>query len=292
MNHSMITSSVSMHALQQKLDLLSNNIANVNTTGYKRREASFQDVLTNVNQRPQGFRKEGRLSPLGYNLGWGAKLVQEQVNMAQGSLQQTDNPLDLAIEGDGLFEVSVVSRDANNNLVPQSRWTRNGSFAISPSVDPQYPDSMMLTTKDGQFVLGTDNNPIRIPKNYSVKIGTDGDVMAYNDADKTAPPVPAGQLKLVRAIRPQLLQPLGDNLYGLPDNIMNNPQRLQEILQPVTAGNNADPVSVKQGFLEQSNVNLSDEMTELMTVQRAFQLNSRAITSSDQMMNLANTLRV
>ncbi|MCZ8514848.1 flagellar hook-basal body protein [Paenibacillus filicis] len=283
MNNSMINSSVSMHALQQKLDLVANNIANVNTTGYKRKEASFQDVLTSLKAQPQGFQKEGRLTPLGYNQGWGAKMVQALINMAQGSLQATENPLDMAVEGNGLFEISSAQGEI--------RWTRNGAFQISPSMDPQDPGSMVLTTKDGQFVMGTDDKPIRIPKNHTVKIQPNGTIMASDDADTNAPPVIAGQIKLVRVIRPQLLQQLGDNLYALPGNITQ--QQLGEILQTVTAANNnVDPITVRQGFLEQSNVNLTDEMTEMMTVQRAFQLNSRAITSSDQMMNLANTLRV
>ncbi|ALS24505.1 flagellar hook-basal body protein [Paenibacillus naphthalenovorans] len=290
MNNSMITSSVSMHALQQKLDLAANNIANVNTTGYKRREASFQDVLTSVKQQPQGFQREGRLTPLGYNQGWGAKLFAAQLNLAQGSLQATDSPLDMAIEGSGLFEISTVVLDADNNPVQATRWTRNGSFQLSPSADPLDPDNMLLTTKDGHYVMGTDDNPIRIPINHRIQISPDGVIMAYNETEPGAAPIEVGQIKLVRAVRPQLLQQLGDNLYSLPGNI--TPAQQEEILQTVTAANNeVDPITVRQGFLEQSNVNLSDEMTELISIQRAFQLNSRAISSSDQMMNLANSLR-
>ncbi|TDF93528.1 flagellar hook-basal body protein [Paenibacillus piri] len=287
MNHSMINSSVSMHALQQKLDMLSNNIANVNTTGYKRKEASFQDVLTSVKQQPKGFVKEGRLSPLGYNQGWGARLVQAQLNMTQGSLQATESPLDVAIEGNGLFEINTFTRDANNNPVPQTLWTRNGSFETSPSNDPADPD-LFLTTKDGQYVMGADNNPVRIPADHSVQIQIDGRILASSNLDKTSPPVEAGQIKLVRVIRPQLLQELGDNLYQLPTGIANR----EEVLQTVDDTNNSiDPITMRQGFLENSNVALADEMTDLLLVQRAFQLNSKAITSSDTMMGLANNLR-
>lgn len=290
MNSSMINSSVSMHALQQKLDLVANNIANVNTTGYKRREASFQDVLTSIKQQPGGFQREGRLTPLGYNQGWGAKLVAAQLNLAQGSLQATDSPLDLAIEGSGLFEISATILDADNNPVQSTRWTRNGAFELSPSTDPQDPDSLFLTTQDGHYVVGADDNPIRIPANSRVQIGPDGTIMAYSEADPGAVPTEVGQIKMVRVVRPQLLQQLGDNLYSLPSDI--TPAQQNDILQVVTAANNdVDPITIRQGFLEQSNVSLSDEMTELMTVQRAFQLNSRAISSSDQMMNLANSLR-
>ncbi|MFD0680740.1 MULTISPECIES: flagellar hook-basal body protein [unclassified Paenibacillus] len=287
MNHSMINSSVSMHALQQKLDMLSNNISNINTTGYKRKEASFQDVLTSVKQQPRGFEKEGRLSPLGYNQGWGSRLVQAQLNMAQGSLQATQSPLDLAIEGNGLFEINSFTRDVNNNLVPHTIWTRNGSFQLSPSTDPANRDKF-LTTKDGQYVVDIDNKPIRVPVDHRVQFQTDGKVLAYSEIDKLAPPIDIGQIKMVRVIRPQVLQQIGDNLYDLPDGIANR----EEVLQTLDANNNiVDPILVRQGFLENSNVTLADEMTDLLQVQRAFQLNSRAITSSDTMMGLANNLR-
>src|SRR5690606_15590220 len=96
---------VSMQAMQQKLDVIAHNIANVNTTGYKRREASFQDVLTSVYQQPPGFQQEGRLTPLGFTQGWGAKVGQIKLSMEQAALHTTGNPLDLGIEGNGLFEI-------------------------------------------------------------------------------------------------------------------------------------------------------------------------------------------
>ncbi|WP_240419823.1 flagellar hook-basal body protein [Paenibacillus periandrae] len=286
MNNSMINSSVSMHGLQQKLDMLANNIANVNTTGYKRKEASFQDVLTSLKQQPKGFEKEGRLSPLGYNQGWGSRLVQAQLTMLQGSLKATENPLDTAIEGNGMYEINTFVRDANNTLIPQTAWTRDGSFELTPSGTD--PNTLLLTTKDGHYVMGADDQPVQVPSNHRVNIQPDGRIMAYDDADKTAPPIEMAQIKLVRVIRPQLLQQLGDNLFTLPTGLANQ----QDVLQTVDAANNAvDPITIKQGFLEQSNVVLAEEMTDLIQVQRAFQLNSRAVTSSDTMMGIANNLR-
>lgn len=285
MNNSMINSSVSMHGLQQKLDMLANNIANANTTGYKRKEASFQDVLTSLKQQPKGFEKEGRLSPLGYNQGWGSRLVQAQMTMLQGSLQATDGPLDTAIEGNGMYEVNTFVRDANNTLIPQTSWTRNGAFELTPSGDPA---TLLLTTKDGHYVMGADNQPVQVPSNHHLTIQQDGRIMAYNDADKSAPPTEVAQIKLVRVIRPQLLQQVGDNLFTLPTGVANP----EGILQTVEAANNTvDPITVRQGFLEQSNVVMAEEMTDLIQVQRAFQLNSRAVTSSDTMMGIANNLR-
>ncbi|MGG1552526.1 MULTISPECIES: flagellar hook-basal body protein [Paenibacillus] len=288
MNNSMINSSVSMHSLQQKLDILSNNIANVNTNGFKKKEASFEDVLTNVKAQPEGFRQQGRFSPLGFNQGWGSKLVQIQTDLAQGPIQPTNNPTDFAIQGDGLFEVSVSKVDENGNQVFQPAWTRNGAFSLSP--DGQ--GGKVLTTKEGHFINGIDGNPIRVPVGYRAVVGQDGTILGYNEQDPAAEPIPVGQIKLVRVVRPQLLQDVGDNLYTLPAAL--TAAEKANILQDVN-GLAAKPgarVSLMQGYLEQSNVTLSDEMTDLVIVQRGLQLNSRAITSSDQMMNIANNLRV
>jgi flagellar basal-body rod protein FlgG len=287
MNNSMINSSVSMHSLQQKLDILSNNIANVDTKGYKKKEASFEDVLTNVKGQPEGFRQQGRFSPLGFNQGWGSRLVQIQTNLAQGPIQSTGNATDFAIQGDGLFEVSVSKVDGNGNQVFQPAWTRNGAFNLSPDTN----GNSVLTTKDGYFVTGSDGNPIRIPNGLRPVVGPDGAVTGYDQQNPSAPSVPLGEIKIVRVVRPQLLKDVGENLYALPAGITAAEQA--NILQTVngTAGNAADRVTLMQGYLEQSNVTLSDEMTELVMVQRALQLNSRAITSSDHMMNIANNLR-
>ncbi|MDD9271945.1 flagellar hook-basal body protein [Paenibacillus sp. GCM10023248] len=287
MNNSMINSSVSMHSLQQKLDILSNNIANVNTNGFKKKEASFEDVLTNVKAQPEGFRQQGRFSPLGFNQGWGSKLVQIQTNLAQGPMQSTGNVTDFAIQGDGLFEVMISKLDANGNSVLQPAWTRNGAFDLSPDAN----GDTVLTTKGGHLVTGTDGNPIRIPAGFRPVVEQDGSIKGYSEQDPSAEPLNLGQIKLVRVVRPQLLQDAGDNLYALPAGITEAEKA--NILQNVNPGldTSNNRVTLMQGYLEQSNVTLADEMTDLVMVQRALQLNSRAITSSDQMMNIANNLR-
>lgn len=288
MNNSMINSSVSMHSLQQKLDILSNNIANVNTNGFKKKEASFEDVLTNVKAQPEGFRQLGRFSPLGFNQGWGSKLVQIQTNLSQGPIQSTGNVTDFAIQGEGLFEVSVSKADENGNPVFQPAWTRNGAFSLSPDAT----GGTVLATKEGHFVTGVDGNPIRVPAGLRPVVEPNGTIKGYSEQDPSAAPINLGQIKLVRVVRPQLLQDVGDNLYAIPNGL--TAAEKANILQDVNplADNPANRVSLMQGFLEQSNVTLSDEMTDLVIVQRALQLNSRAITSSDQMMNIANNLRV
>ncbi len=110
MNSSMINAMVSMNGMQQKLDVLADNIANVNTVGYKRKEASFEDLLTNMKQQDAAFRQPVRLTPLGFNQGWGSRLTMVQPDLAQGPIQPTDNPYDIAIEGDALFEVQTGLR--------------------------------------------------------------------------------------------------------------------------------------------------------------------------------------
>jgi flagellar basal-body rod protein FlgG len=287
MNNSMINSSVSMHSLQQKLDILSNNIANLNTNGFKKKDASFEDVLTNVQSQPEGFRQQGRFSPLGFNQGWGSKLVQIQTNLKQGPIQSTGSISDFAIQGDGLFEVSLSKVDGNGNQVFEPAWTRNGAFNLTPDAN----GDTVLTTKEGHFVTGADGNPIRVPAGFRPVVQPDGIINGYSEQDPNAEPLNLGQIKLVRVVRPQLLQDVGDNLYALPAGI--TAAEKANILQNVNPGLDTtnNRVTLMQGFLEQSNVTLSDEMTDLVMVQRALQLNSRAITSSDQMMSIANSLR-
>ncbi|MDF2715286.1 MAG: flagellar hook-basal body protein [Paenibacillus sp.] len=289
MNHSMINSLVSMQGLQQKLDIVANNMANINTTGFKRKEATFHDVLTTTMRQPDTFQQVGRLSPLGLTQGWGAKLSQIQTLMAQGSLQQTDLPTDLAIEGDALFEVTIPTVDGDGQPGQRTAWTRDGAFSLK--AQPGDMENVYLTTQEGHLVLGTDDQPIRVPNYHRIKVETDGTIMAYNDFQPELPPVQAGSLKLVQVVRPQLMQNIGDNLYTIPDAI---DPALGEVLRVVAFdGENpeAAKVKVQQGFVEQSNVNLTEEMTELMLTQRAFQLNAKALTSADNMMSLANSLR-
>ncbi|WP_166243573.1 flagellar hook-basal body protein [Paenibacillus turpanensis] len=285
MNHSLITSKVSMNALQQKLDMIANNISNVNTNGFKRREATFQDVLTNVKAQPEGFMQPGRLTPRGLTVGWGAKLSQTQVDLSQGSIKPTDRPLDVAIEGDGLFE--VVTDQVGTDGQPVIAYTRDGNFQFTGI--PGDNQRMFLTTSQGYLVRGENDQPIAVPNGYQVEINETGRIMARDPLNPNAPSQKLGQLKLVRAVRPQLMISNGNNIYTIPDNVNR---------QDVVANYNANApeadqykISVRQYHLEESNVNLADEMTELMQVQRAYQLNARAITSSDTMMGLVNNLR-
>jgi flagellar basal-body rod protein FlgG len=288
MNHSLINSSVTMHAIQQKLDIIANNMASSDINGYKRKDATFEDILTNIKEQPKGFQKDGRLSPLGFNQGWGAKLSQAQLNFAQGTLTATGISSDLAIEGNALYEVTMNTVDTlTGNPVVKTGYTRDGSFELA--VNPLDPNNVYLETKEGNFVNDTNGQPIRIPKDLKMSVDEKGNITAINPKDSGTIPVQVGQLKLVRVVRPQYLQQIGENLFSLPDGLNNaNGQILQNV---VTGSTLESPVAIRQGSLEQSNVNLADEMTELIMVQREYQLSARAVTSSDTMMNLANNLR-
>lgn len=287
MNRSVINSLVTMQGLQQKLDIIANNIANSNTLGFKRKEATFHDILTSRIRQPEQFNQPGRLSSPGLTQGAGSRLGMVQINLSQGNLQMTENPLDLAIEGDALFEVEQVTIDANGNRIVQPVWTKEGSFSFS--VQPNDPDNVYLTTKDGKFVRGVDDQPIRVPLNHRIQVDSDGNIMAYNEAVREALPISVGQIKIVHVFRPQLLEQIGNNLLSLKNNADN---ANGEVLQPLDAlQGDRPPVSIRQGFVEQTNVDLTNEMTEMILVQRAMQLNSRALTSSDNLINLANNLR-
>lgn len=297
MNHSMINAMVSMNGMQQKLDILANNMANLNTTGFKRKEATFEDVLNNIKEQPQSFRKEGRLTPLGFNQGWGSKLSQVSVNFQQGTLKDTGISTDLAIEGDGLFKVRVSDGDPEQPA--RVLYTRDGGFQLTRLNDAEAAEAGMtdegnlyLANQEGHLLLDENENPIAIPAGDKIRVDADGTVWSYSGSNPEEGAVEQGKIGLVRILRPQFLQQVGDNLFTVPEGTAANAEELAAIVRPIAQDTALDkPISVKQGFLEQSNVNLADEMTELMTVQRAFQLGSRALTSADMMMGLANNLR-
>lgn len=290
MNQSMINAGVTMNGLLRKLDIIANNVANSGTDGFKKKDATFEDVLNAV-KRQQADQLPGRLTPPGFTIGGGAKLSRIQLVLEQGALRQTDHPWDLAIEGDGLFEVGVPVQDEFGDIVYERAWTRNGAFQLS--VIPDDPEYLMLTTADGYPLMTLDDEPVLIPAGSRVTVEPSGVVLAYLPDDPDVPEE-IGQLKVVRPVRPQLLETRGENLFVL-QAALEDPDQIDDWMQvlDLTEADPDDPVAtrIRQGFLEGSNVDLTQEMTELIQVQRAFQLNARALQSSDTMMNLANNLR-
>jgi len=289
-NNSLINAAVSMNGLQQKLDTIANNIANLNTDGFKKKQVSFSDILTTTSRQRPEFQLPGRITPAGLNQGWGSKISQVEISLSQGNFVPTDQPLDMAIEGNGLFEIGIGRLDANGDAVYTRAWTRNGSFKLA--LNPTDPTNSYLVTSDGNRVMNRDNNPIQVPINHSIQVDHAGNITAINDFDNFAAPISIGQFKMVGVMRPQLLESIGDNLFVLPSGIVANNAE-DQVLADLDVYNNsgASPIGVRQGSLEQSNVDLSVEMAELISAQRAYQLSSRAVSSSDTMMSLTNNLR-
>lgn len=279
MNTQMIAASVTMGQLQKKMDTLSNNMANVNTIGYKRREASFNDLLfQQVNNQRYPQNEIGRLTPNGIRVGSGAMLGQTAIRFEQGSLQVTDRLLDVAItEKNQFFQVL-----ADVNGEQQVRYTRDGAFYFSPN--PANPNVLNLVTANGHLVLG-EGGPIQIPANYrDLQINQHGSI-SITLQDGTEQTV--DNFQMVRVERPQMLEQMGENLFGLPNNLAELGYAAGDILAVIAPG----LISVQQGAVEMSNVDLSKEMTELMLAQRSYQFNSRSISMADQMMGLVNSIR-
>ncbi|WP_431086380.1 flagellar hook-basal body protein [Paenibacillus sp. 8b26] len=274
MNNSMIGAMVSMASVQQRLDLIADNIANVNTVGYKSKQGSFEDVLANVQQQPSTYLQNGRAMPLGYNLGYGVKIASAMKNMEQGPLKETGLPTDLAIQGNAMFEVQGNGQKA---------WTRDGSFHFVP--DPNDGKTMLLTTSKGYQVLDNNDVPVTAPSGSKVAINPDGELLIRPDG--TGNPIVGQRIKLMDVQRPEGLEQRDDNLFVLAYGVTE----ANVFGAAGVAGAVPADVSVRSGYLEESNVDLAGEMTDMMQVQRMYQLAARALTSSDTMMNLANNLR-
>jgi flagellar basal-body rod protein FlgG len=281
-------SAVSIQAQQRKLDIIANNVANAATPGYKKKDASFIDILTSLRQQEPSFQQGGRLTPSGFTIGAGSRLGLIQTDLSQGTLKSTGNQLDMALQGDAVFEVEVRSIDAGGNQVNDSAWTRDGAFLLS--LNSNDPANMYLATKGGNYIRDAFNNePIRVPVNENIIVDRDGVVTGYDKTDPTDPGRVLGRLKVLRVIRPEAMEHTGNNLYRLSAGYdINN---VLQVVNPDDATDTLSPINVRQGFLEQSNVNMDKVISDMLVTQRAFQLNARAIQSSDSMMNMANNLR-
>ncbi|MEC0129250.1 flagellar hook-basal body protein [Paenibacillus pabuli] len=278
MNNSMISAMVSMTGIQQRLDVISDNIANVNTAGYKSKQAAFEDVLTRVQQQPDKYKLDGRSTPMGYNLGFGVRLADVTKDMSQGSFNETGIPTDLAIEGNAMFAV-----EANG----EKMWTRQGAFHfipdMRPKTNPDAPDMMVLVNGEGHFALDRQGNRITAPNNSKVAFDEKGNLLIRR-GNAVAATIGA-QLQLVDIERPEGLVQYADNLFGLGSGLT------EDDVFGANAATREAAAMIRTGFLEQSNVDLTQEMALLMQGQRTYQLAARALTSSDSMSGLANNMR-
>jgi flagellar basal-body rod protein FlgG len=254
------TAATGMHAQQQTLDVISNNLANVQTAGFKRSRVDFQDLVYEVLQAPGASSAQGQEVPSGFQVGHGSRAVATQRLFIKGDLQQTGNILDLAIEGDGFFQVQLPSGD--------TAYTRAGAFKKN--------SQGQLVTSDGFEV----QPQITIPQDaLSVTVGVDGTVSVMQPGQ--AQPQTVGTLELVRFINPAGLQSQGRNLFV--------PTQASGDAIPGTPGRDGLG-TLLQGFIESSNVNVVEEMVGMIVTQRAYEINSRAIRTADEMMQTANNL--
>jgi len=254
MIRSLWISKTGLDAQQTQLDVISNNLANVSTNGFKRSRAVFEDLLYQTLSQPGAQSSQQTQLPSGLQLGTGVRPVATEKIFAQGNLQQTNNPLDVAIQGNGFFQV----------LQPDGTiaYTRDGSF--------QLDNQGALVTSSGYHIQPA----VTIPAGaLSVTVGQDGTVSALMPG--SAKPTQVGTLQLVNFVNPTGLQSAGQNLYletassGTPNSS--------------TPGTNGLG-TLKAGFVETSNVNVVEEMVNMIQAQRAYEINSKAITTSDQML--------
>ncbi len=261
---SLYTAATGMEALETKLDVIANNMANINTTGFKKDRANFEDVFYRQYRLPGAEDADGNRTSTGVEVGLGSRVSSTQSNHEQGSFETTGNQLDLAIEGDGFFQV----QNPNGGFY----YTRAGNFGLNAT---------------GQLVLGSANSGYIVEPNVTVPpeaidlvITADGQVQ-FRTVDSTNLQT-LTQLQLAKFVNPDGLLKLGDNLYQKTDasgeETVGTPGELG-------LGN------IRQGFLEASNVEPVTELIDLITTQRAFELNSQVVQAGDQIMQIVANLR-
>jgi flagellar basal-body rod protein FlgG len=255
------TAATGMMAQELMVQVISNNIANMTTTAYKRQRAEFEDLLyDHVSQIGTQTSTQGNILPVGIELGTGVKTVGTPRLMSQGNLTATGNSLDLAVRGDGFFKI----------LMPDGTfsYTRDGSFNLD--------NQGRIVTAEGNLV----QPGLTIPATAtSITINEQGQVSVTLPGSTTATLV--GQLTLTRFVNEAGLQAIGDNLF-VETPASGTPQDGQPDLNGY--GN------IQQGNLEQSNVDAVTEMSNLITAQRAYEMNSKVITAADQMLQTTSNM--
>jgi len=259
---SLTTAATGMEAQQLNVEVISNNLANMNTTGFKRQRAEFQDLLyQNVQAMGMNSSDAGTIVPTGVQVGLGVQAASIYRITDQGSLQNTGNTYDLAISGQGYFRVQMPDGS--------DAYTRAGNFALSPEGE--------IVTTDGYTVAPG----IAIPQGArEVSINAQGQVQALIDGQTD--PQTVGQLELVTFFNQAGLEATGDNLY------------LESAASgTATVGTPGSPGFgiIRQGFVEGANVNAVSEITALIQAQRAYEMNARVITASDEMLAASSNLR-
>jgi flagellar basal-body rod protein FlgG len=260
MIRSLYTAATGMTAQQLNMDVIANNLANVNTTGFKRSRADFQDLLYQSSRAAGTSAAQGSQVPTGIQIGLGTRTAAIERVVSQGDFRQTGNPLDLVVEGDGFFQVQLPDG--------QTGYTRDGTF----KTDSQG----RLVTSDGHPLLPE----VTVPAEGRITIASDGTVFATLPGNAT--PQQLGQVQLARFINAGGLESMGRNIY----------RRTAASGDPVTGTPGLDGMgTIGSGFLEMSNVKVVEEMVDMISAQRAYEINSKSIQASDEMLQIANNLR-
>ena len=247
-----------LDAQQTRMSVISNNLANVNTTGSKRGRASFEDLLYQQERQAGGATSQQTQLPSGLQVGTGVRVVSTQKNFQQGNLLQTGNALDVAINGRGFYEIQMPDGT--------SAYTRDGSFQVNAQGE--------LVTNAGYRV----QPGLQIPDGaQSLSIGTDGTITAQMAGE--AQPVEIGSLTLADFVNPAGLQAKGENLF-----LETGASGPAQTGTPGLSGLG----TVQQGSLEGSNVNVVEELVGMIETQRAYEMNAKAISSTDQMLGYLN----
>ena len=261
MIRSLWTAATGMQAQELNIDVIANNLANVNTSGFKKSRAEFQDLLYESMRAAGAASSADTTIPTGIQLGHGTRPSAVQKMFSQGDFENTQNELDWAIEGDGFFQIELPNGDTS--------YSRCGEFKLDADGRIVNADGFPLVP---QLTIPSDT--------ISITVGMDGTVSVIQAGDAT--PSEIGTIQLARFVNAAGLRSLGKNLFvpteGSGDEIIG------------TAGEDGLG-SIAQGFLEMSNVSVVDEMVSMITAQRAYETNSKVIQTSDEMLQMANNLK-
>lgn len=259
MLRALYSSAAGMQSQQTNLDVIANNLANVNTTGYKKTKAEFQDLLYETSTLAGAEQGAGNQTPTGIQIGHGSRLAATSKIFTNGELTHTGEKLDIAIQGDGFFEVQLPDGSR--------AYTRDGALKLA--------SDGRITTNDGMVLQGG-FQPIT-PGTQSIVIAPSGDVTTSGtDGTQTF------RVQLVRFTNPAGLEALGRNLYR-----ETPASGAAELGSPGENGFG----QLRQSYLEMSNVKVVEEMVNMILAQRAYEINSKAVQASDEMMQMSNNLR-
>ena len=261
MIRSLYTAATGMKANQTFVDTIAHNLSNVNTVGYKKQQVEFEDLIYQSLQRPGGEQEDGNRAPVGIEVGLGSRVVAINRAFLQGNLEQTGNETDVAIEGNGFFQVRLPDGEIG--------YTRNGAFKKN--------DEGYLTTSQGYLL----EPAISIPDDASyLTISAVGEVACGKQGQSNMDIL--GQIELARFINPAGLMSDGGGIYRQSD---------ASGAPIIGAPGEENLGSLRNQFVESSNVQMVEEMVNMIVAQRAYEISSKAITTSDEMLQTANNLK-